>query len=443
MNAFDRDALIRAALTPPRETTPPADLAAAIHDRLVATPQRSDTWWARLWPSRPGNGDRPRLVASPGTWLVATLLLLAALLAIAVASQPSATPRDVLTYHGNAAQTGVMPGPGPAGAPRIGWTMDLHGPMTAFTMPILRGDDIIAVDARGTVSVVDVATGVLRWERPMPGRVSGTPAIADDLVVVAAEDGTVVGSAIDSGEESWRNELGVSTRASLAMADGLVLVGGDDGQIRMLDPADGGAVRSVDVRGPVVRSPAVVDGVAYAVADGGWVTAFDVATGAVRWQLDLGPGEIASPAVADGTMYVTHGVLGGSEPYALVALDVTDGKERWRWEPPTADRLFVGAVGDGVVFATSEDHGVYRIDAASGLGQRLFTAGGMVGSLPTLVGATLYIVSADGAVQAVDQTTGAVHWRMGADGAPTAPVVSGGRVIVATDRGVLMAIVGS
>src|SRR5258705_11526237 len=133
MMTSDRDALIRAALTPAADIQLPPDLEGQIYRALLATPQR-----------------RPRLgglavgrwfpqVPSGLAWLiVAAGLLLAALAILAIASRPSPSiPRGILNYHGTSGLTGVMPGPGPTGTVTIGWQVALPAPFGAVNMPLV------------------------------------------------------------------------------------------------------------------------------------------------------------------------------------------------------------------------------------------------------------------------------------------------------------------
>jgi outer membrane protein assembly factor BamB len=440
MNRRDRDTLIRTALTPAEDTAVPAGLAEDIHARIVATPQRP----AGLagWLSRPAAGQARGSGlgwSTAATVLLLALLLIATILAVAQRLTP-VLPTDVLTYHGNSAQTGVMPGPGPAGEPVIDWQASLPGPMGSLNMPIVHEAAVYLADQRGTLSVLDEDSGAKLWEAGDLVGIAGTPVAADGLVIVGTEEGSVVAFDPATRQPRWRSSIGTTIDASLASLDGVVLAGGADGLIHRLSARDGAKIDAIEVGGPILRSPAIAGGVVYAVADGGLVVAFDAATGANRWRVDLGSGEVATPAVSSGFVYVTHGVDGSGQPYELLALDVRDGAVVWRWLAPTSARLFVGAVADDGVYAVSEDRSVYRLDGATGEGRAWYTADDAIGSLASVVGDTLYVASADGTVHALDRETGGRRWAIAVEGAPTMPVVVNGRVIVATSLGQVVAL---
>ena len=67
----------------------------------------------------------------------------------------------VETYRGNAARTGVMPGPGPAGTPQVAWQFAAGGPFGSS--PVVRDGVVYAVSGDGVVHAIDLATGVERW----------------------------------------------------------------------------------------------------------------------------------------------------------------------------------------------------------------------------------------------------------------------------------------
>jgi outer membrane protein assembly factor BamB len=154
----------------------------------------------------------------------------------------------------------------------------------------------------------------------------------------------------------------------------------------------------------------------------------------------VGGTEVATPAIADGVVYAASGVRGGTAAYVLTALDLGSGAKKWRWSPPTANRLFVGAVDGSSVYPVSEDADIYRIDTATGLGTPLVQTGGPIGALPAIVGDVLYVASGDRTVSALDRASGATIWKVVVSGLPSGPAVIDGMVIVATDVGRAIAI---
>jgi len=442
MTAQDRSMLIKAALTPAREVRAPIDLAGEIRLAVGATPQRRPALGGRVGaglgaPWLPGVA--PRLA-----WAVVVVALaLAALVALAVASRLNPAPsNDILSYHGNPAQTGVVPGPAPVEPVSTAWQKDLNGSVTALQMPLVYAGTVYQLDGHGTLTAFDEATGGVLWHGSGFGTAGG-PVISGGLIVVAGSTGTVVAFDATTGQQRWRREIGAPTLAPLAASGERIFVGSEDGTVHILDRASGTQTGSpLAAGGPVERSPAIADGVAYVAAFGGHLTAFDVETGVQRWRAELGDGEIATPAVADGTVYVAWGAPAGTAPYEVVAVDAATGTERWRWATPDHHRLFLGAVTDATVYAVSEDGNVYAIDIATHAGRLFFATGGPIESPATIVDGQLFVSSGDRTVYALDLTTGTARWTMPVTGIPFTPAVSGGRVFVGTDLGKLVAIGG-
>jgi eukaryotic-like serine/threonine-protein kinase len=439
----DRDAIIRAALSPDHDVRPPADLADDIHRQLLATPQQ---------PRSTGMGVRSTGFAPIMSPLALVLLALLAVVGIVVGAAllrtpPPAIHPGVLSYHGDPGRTGVMAGPGPVREPRVEWDLPLPRGVKNYTMPLVAGGTVYLVDVRGDAVAVDLATGQERWiAAPFPSDVSGTPLIANGLLVVPADDGIVRALHLDSGAIAWTTDLQAPVRSSIGGAGDLALVGADDGDIHALDLATGDERWRVDAGGPVVKAPALEDGIAYVVTNDGPVTAFDATTGEVRWRwTGLGPGEVATPAIRDGVLYLAHGVLDGGSPYELVALDVRDGgpsvpRELWRWRTPTAARMFSGALTPEAVYAISEDGNVYALDPATGAAEVLLSTDGPVGSGPSVVGDVIYVASQDERIYAVDRITGDVLWTAGVQGSPSSPVAADGHLIVGTELGHLISL---
>ena len=439
MTAQDRNAHIKAALTPAPDVRAPLDLATDIRLAVATTPQRRPAYggWIGARFAAPRLSDATPRLAWAG---VVVALALAAVVALAVASRLDQASDDILSYHGNPAQTGVVPGPAPVEPVAIVWQASLDGSVTALEMPLVHAGSVYQADDRGNLSAFEEETGLLRWTRSGYGTESSGPVITGGLVVVAGSTGTVVAFDATTGQERWRHEIHALTLAPLAASGERIFVPSVDGDVHVLDRASGTEIGALAAGGPVERSPAIADGTVYVAAVGGHITAFDALTSARRWMTELGDGEVATPAVADGTLYVARGSRVGSAPYEVVAVDGATGTERWRWATPDHHRLFIGAVSDTTIYAVSEDGNVYAIAIETHEGRRFFATGGPIQAPATIADGQLFFSSADRTVYSVDLETGAVRWALPVTGAPFTPAVSGGRVFVGTDLGKVVAI---
>ncbi|WP_137284358.1 outer membrane protein assembly factor BamB family protein [Halorussus salinisoli] len=130
------------------------------------------------------------------------------------------------------------------------------------------------------------------------------------------------------------------------------------------------------------------------------VYAFDAETGETRWRREL-DGHSTFPRAVDGTAYVPDGDR-------LLALDATDGSERWRLRGESIDFRSL-AIGDRTVFAV-DDARVTAVDATNG-DERWTTEVGSDGRLrgPTLDGERVYLGGHRG-FYALDRETGREQW---------------------------------
>jgi outer membrane protein assembly factor BamB len=447
MNRIDRDALIRAALTPAGDLPVPADLAETIHGRLVATPQRRAGLAAplrRLVPEMPVAG-RPI-----GAWLAAALLLLAGLAVVAgIASQRDRSfPAEMTSYHGGPSQDGVMPGPGPVGIPTTLWQQRLDAALDNWSVPLVRDGVIYVVDLAGSLQARDAATGEMMWDIPDLGAGIHAPVLLGDMLVMVSDEGLVTAIDVVTRELAWQQELALPVIASMAGSDGTAIVSSSDGVAVALSVDDGSERYRVRARGPVNRSPAIANGIVHLADDSGLVTAFRLADGEIVWEADLTTDdtvpvpspEVSTPVYSNGSVYLVRGPFDMSAPHEVVALDGATGGIRWRWTSPSLDRLFVGTVTDDAVYTVGEDGWVRRLGLDGTGATELYHAAGGIGALSTVFDDTLYVSSYDGMVQAIDRSTGERHWQVVTTGMPTMPVVIDERVVVGTGFGELRSI---
>jgi outer membrane protein assembly factor BamB len=436
MTAFDRDALIRLALTPDDSVRAPADLGDEIQRAVRATPQRR------------GRFALPQLTLSPEQSPVALLLLLVLLLVLVVGSfivlsRLRTPPPPLSMYHGGAERTGVMPGPGPQGEPVIDWRAQRNGALRFQIMPVVADGRVFVADDSGTLGALDEATGAELWSVSVGSPIRASPAIVGDVVMVGSDFGAVVALRATDGVQLWRLRTSGAVSAAPAVVDETVYICGEDGFLRALDAASGVEQWSISIGAPVTRGPAISDGVIYVGAEGGQLSAIEVERRLTLWSVALGAGGLGTPAVADGTVYVGRGIDSTTESaHDLVAIATSDGTLLWTFASPTGEQVHLGAVDD-LVYAVSEDDSVYALDPDTGEIRWSHATDGKIGSLASLAGGTLYVPSTDGTVRALEARTGDLRWSVAVEGEPTMPAVINGRVIVGTTLGHVVAIAGS
>lgn len=371
------------------------------------------------------------------------MVLLAVLVgACRAAPAPSTTdahPSGVPTYRGDAARTGVMPGPGPAGAPALLWQFQAAGPIQSSAVAVPGTTFVASTD--GVVHAVATDDGKERWSHDLGSTVAtATPLLAAGLLVVGDADGVLHALDAATGAERWATMTHGPIGGAAAGVGARVLVGTDTG-VDALDVATGTPAWESPLPGPVTRSIAATEGLVIAPLDQGRIAAIRTADGQLAWTVQVAPdGQGGTPAMADGRVFIASG-LGSLQPNTRVvaALDAATGAERWRYPSPEGEELYAPAIRDGRAYIVGEDAKVVAVESATGKELWVATATAPIDALAAIVGSLVIVATTGGTVEAFDIETGAASWQVDIQGIPYAPIVIDGVVLVATNVGVLYA----
>lgn len=193
--------------------------------------------------------------------------------------------------------------------------------------------------------------------------------------------------------------------------DRLVVAAG--GEVIALDTGDGTEQWSRRVGLDLSAPPALTADTAYVTAWNGGpaedrgLAALALDDGTERWRAIPDVDVSSAPTVAGGAVFV-GGSLHSSD---VVAIDATEGRERWRFE--AGQYATTPAVADDTVFAGGgKAHVAYAIDADSGEKLWQFGTDGEVWAAPTVVDDTVYVGSRSGHLYALDAANGDRQWRV-------------------------------
>jgi eukaryotic-like serine/threonine-protein kinase len=368
------------------------------------------------------------------------LIILVSLLIAACLPASRAATGDVPTYRGDAARTGVMPGPGPSGKPQIAWQFQADSQIRSS--PTVSGGTAFITAVDGDVHALDLATGSERWRIDIGAELdAATPLMIEGLLVFGARDGSVHAVDPETGAERWRATVDGPISGAAAEADGGIVVATETGTAYRLDPATGEIEWQTGLPGGVSRSIAATDELVYFAASGGRLVALRASDGALAWDANVATaGEGGTPTVADGLVFAATGLdTDDRSTTGVVALDARTGDDRWRLPSTTGDVMYTPAVVDGTAYIVAEDETVAAVDAASGELRWSTTTGAPNDALPAVWGEMLYVATTGGSLQALDTSTGDLGWEVEIRGVPYAPVVTGGLVLVGTNAGALYA----
>jgi outer membrane protein assembly factor BamB len=350
-------------------------------------------------------------------------------------AQPSSTGgelsriADVLTYKGDATRTGVLPGPGPDDNPVPLWQKRYEASVTAT--PLIVGGELVVAGHDGVVLALDAESGTELWRVELPAGVTTTPTIAGRVLYTIGDDGVMRSVSLDTREQVW--EVPGFLPESIVTATGEVILAGSTGGIVALNATDGEVVWQSKTGGS--DRAALADGLLYVAGDrSGMVTVLDL-DGEHEWTFQTEGARVLTPAVVGTDAYlVARDVPGGGN--VVIAVE-SEGSERWRWEPPSRDRIHGHAVARDRVFVSTErpTGAVHALNTATGQPEWIRAFDHPLLTFPIVADGVVYIAGAHDGVVALDAATGEVRWRAEIGEAVEATLtVSGGLLIVTTTQ---------
>lgn len=349
---------------------------------------------------------------------------------------------DVTTYRGDAARTGVMPGPGPGGNPTISWQFQAGGSIESSAAVL--GTTAYAVSKDGVIYALELATGKERWSAELDAPAgSASPLVVDGVVVVGDQGGIVHAFDPATGAQRWATTVEGAIDGAAASVGHLVLTATEAGRAYAIDARTGAITWKTALPAGVTRSVTASADTVY-IGAGGILIALRLSDGTILWQSTIGAtGSCGTPTVADGLVFDAANLDGdGSTPVTVVAVDASSGTARWHYTSPAGRPTYTPAVSGDRAYLVSEDGNVVALDAATGAAIWNVRTGAPNEALPALADGLVYVATNGHTLLTLDEQTGAIRWQAPIVGVPYAPVVAQGYVLVATSTGNLYAIGG-
>jgi len=323
----------------------------------------------------------------------------------------------------------------------------LAAAVVAFAFaPLSHGPLARAAPAQGERAffVGEMVHLVPQKELPFQPRETATPVLDDAgrRLYVGTSNGWV--RCRFHGRNVWSWKAAGSILAAPLLDRETLYLASADGRLTALNRITGEVRWTSDVHEELTTTPTLSAGRVYVMSSEESVTAVDVETGKSVWKFHRDPPAgftirgNARPRVSRGTVFA--GFADGS----VVALGQADGVAKWvRSVSGTGEYLDIDDLQapeeDGRVYVASSRAGVVALDGATG--NPLWTAP-LPGANHVLVDGPRVYASGKGALVALGRADGKVLWKLplGNDRYATPPAVSSGLVLVALDRGPLMAV---
>lgn len=223
------------------------------------------------------------------------------------------------------------------------------------------------------------------WSRSIGAGVSKyylklRPMIAEGHVYAADRKGRVSAYAAESGDQIWQTDTDFPVSGGPGGGGGLILVGGSDGQVVALAAATGEEKWRTRVSSEVLAAPSAADGVAVVRTIDGKLFGLNAADGSRIWVYDrtvpvLTLRGTSTPVLSDGA------AIAGFDSGRVVAVSLKNGQTLW-------DTVIAAPRG------RSELERLVDIDAD-----------------PVIEDRTVYVVTFQGRVAALDLFSGNAVWR--------------------------------
>ncbi len=234
------------------------------------------------------------------------------------------------------------------------------------------------------------------------------PAVYGNQIYAADDRGLVVSYDRFSGEEMWRVKLDRPVSGGVGAGYGLVLVGTLDGLVVALDAGSGTEKWRAQTRNEILAPPAINGDIVLVQASNDDLVALDAEDGVRRWSYDSAPAVLTLRGTS-APLLTGQLAIAGLSTGKVIALDTRRGLPVW--EQPVA-----------IPKGRSELERVVDID------------GGLL-----LSGGTLYTVSYQGKVVALELESGRPLWQH--DASSYTGVAQGyGSVYLALDNGTVQGI---
>jgi outer membrane protein assembly factor BamB len=233
------------------------------------------------------------------------------------------------------------------------------------------------------------------------------PVIAGDIIYVAGNDGLVLALNKTTGKRQWKQKFELRFSGAVGVGEELLLLGSADGDVLALSAADGVELWRTEVHGEVMAPPQTNGKIVVVQSYDGKLRGLDAADGRELWVYDSNLPVLTLRGTSTPIIFERR-VIAGFGNGKVIGFDLATGAINWE-------------VRVAIAQGRSEIDRIVDID----------------GSM-ALTGTSLYAVSYQGRLAAIDVNSGRKTWQV--DASSYAGVDQGfGNVYVADENGSVIA----
>jgi outer membrane protein assembly factor BamB len=292
------------------------------------------------------------------------------------------------------------------------WRFRTDGPVSSS--PALHGGSVFVISRTNTLYALQLTNGTLQWKHhfgtPLPyvwgfDYYVGSPTIANGIIYVGSADGHLYAVNSRDGSERWNIDVGTPIRSTPAVDRDAVYFGDCAGKVYAVNASNGAERwRFASIgdtlnnenfgfdRKAIISSPTLSDGMLFIGGRDGYLYALNTNNGSLRWRVDYSVSWVISTAAVHKGLLVT----GTSDGRFVHALNIQDGKERWRFMTQATVWASPSIAGNDAVAIPSNDGYVYALELMTGKELWRYKIGPQIFSSPVLVNNMLYVGSDDG-----------------------------------------------
>lgn len=237
------------------------------------------------------------------------------------------------------------------------------GSGTAFNSKL-----VFVTNTNGEVVALKKKNGVAAWRFKTNGKIYAIPAVDNNIVVVASSDNFIYGLSAKKGKLIWKVQAAKAVLGNPVIHQGVVYIGSSDGHFRAIHLKDGTPRWGFDsVKGFVVTRPLIYNDKIYF---GCWNNDFyclDVNTGKQIWKWNNGSSNrMFSPAACFPVATANRIFIVAPDRY-MTCLDANKGSVIWRKQMPDLRvRESMGLSGDSnLVYVKTMDGNVHGISTSA------------------------------------------------------------------------------
>jgi len=344
---------------------------------------------------------------------------------------------EIPQLQGSAEHTGELDTTGPTDGVTTYWRRTPH--RYEHSQPVVDDERVYVVFA-GSLVCLDRSTGQRQWLTDVGHAGATTPAVHDGTVYITVwnggehEDRGLAAVDAESGEVDWRALTAADITTAPAVTDAGVFVGGGFETSTVAAFDHDGTERWRHTLGEYASTPAVTDGTVVYGAGTARVVAYDAVSGDQQWAFETDGETTVAPTVVGDRVVV------GTRAGTLYGLDRRSGAEDWRFDLPGSLRQSIAAAADRLIVPA--DEGLVAVDTEGNREWRVDTI--TRATAPVVAGESVYLGERK-VVHALSVADGTERWSFETrernygdvvlQGIRTAPTVTDGVVIVATEAG--------